>query len=367
MPQLDALRAIAVLLVVIDHWFSKYHIFNRFTDNGSLGVTLFFVLSGYLITAILLNSKTEIERGGSAKQAFKTFYFRRSLRIFPIYYLLLIILLVINAAQMQEQYWWHFLYLSNFYMYVFDIFPGQLSHLWSLSVEEQFYLFWPAFIFLVPRSKLVISFVIGIVFATVFRIASFDLPNHMGRYLMPASLDSFCIGALLAYGQLHASYWYGWVRSNMNKLLAAFFLIFLCFIYAQTKMQTPMADYAVLGVYYLLISSLFVLVIMKCSIGITNKYLAPVLNNKGLLYLGKISYGLYLYHNFIPEIYNIEFPEVLEPVSLYFVQLFRLALLVLLATASWYLIEKPLLKLKDKYGAKRPVIKPELSLSKASV
>src|SRR5687767_3808258 len=102
MPQLDALRAFAVFLVIISHWFSREHIVNRYTDNGTLGVTLFFVLSGYLITGILLKNKNSIEQGGSIKSALKTFYIRRSLRIFPVYYLLIFVLLIFNVADIQR-------------------------------------------------------------------------------------------------------------------------------------------------------------------------------------------------------------------------------------------------------------------------
>src|SRR6476620_2899804 len=91
--QLDTLRAFAVGMVLLSHWFSPKHIINKYTLNGTLGVTLFFVLSGFLITGILLRTKTSIENRLSLREAFKTFYIRRSLRIFPVYYLLLFILL----------------------------------------------------------------------------------------------------------------------------------------------------------------------------------------------------------------------------------------------------------------------------------
>ena len=98
--QLDSLRAIAVIMVIISHWFSNEHFLNRFTANGVNGVTLFFVLSGFLITGLLLKSKYKVEEGSSMWSAFKVFYMRRSLRIFPVYYLLLFISLVFNLASL---------------------------------------------------------------------------------------------------------------------------------------------------------------------------------------------------------------------------------------------------------------------------
>src|SRR5438105_11085010 len=104
MPQLDSLRAFAVLLVIISHWFSRQHFLNRFADNCILGVTLFFVLSGYLITNILLANKNVIDNGGLLGSAYKTFYIRRSLRIFPIYYLLIIILFSLNFSDIGKSF-----------------------------------------------------------------------------------------------------------------------------------------------------------------------------------------------------------------------------------------------------------------------
>ena len=137
MPQLDTLRAFAVLLVIISHWMPAENILNRYLYNGISGVTLFFVLSGFLITGILLKSKEKIDAGGSMKQALKTFYIRRSLRIFPLYYLVICIAWIFNESGIRENFGWHFFYLSNFYFWKHWHWQEHLSHLWSLSVEEQ--------------------------------------------------------------------------------------------------------------------------------------------------------------------------------------------------------------------------------------
>jgi peptidoglycan/LPS O-acetylase OafA/YrhL len=359
MPQLDGLRAFAVVLVIISHWFSKDHFLNRFTDNGALGVTLFFVLSGYLITAILLRNKESIERGSSLKNALKTFYIRRSLRIFPIYYLLIILLLIFNVAAIQKSFSWHFFYLSNFYLWHIGQFPGSLSHFWSLAVEEQFYMFWPALIFLVPRSKLVVAFAGFILFATVFRVMFYSPPNHMGRFLMPASLDSFCIGGLLAYGQQYGTSWYKKLDQNFSSVILATTVIFIAYIVVDYKLNSPAKDYLLLGAYFLIISVLFGLIIMRCSKGINNKFVGSFLNNRFIIYLGKISYGLYLFHNFIPYFYNIPLPKFLSPASLYIVQIIRLVALIGLSSLSWLFIEKPILRLKERFSYKAKTVPSE--------
>jgi peptidoglycan/LPS O-acetylase OafA/YrhL len=188
-PQLDSLRAIAVLLVIISHWFSAQHFLNRYVPNGIFGVTLFFVLSGFLITSILLKIKTKLEAGGSHGEAFKVFYVRRSLRIFPAYYLLLFILVVLNLASVRDSFWWHFFYVSNFYFWIKGAFAGSLSHLWSLAVEEQFYFVWPAIILLVPWRFLTSVLLAGVLTGFLFRWVMVTDLSDMGRLLKPGSHD----------------------------------------------------------------------------------------------------------------------------------------------------------------------------------
>jgi peptidoglycan/LPS O-acetylase OafA/YrhL len=151
MPELDTLRGMAVLLVVIFHGFSfaatvsKFsgiaRIFVAATAGGWTGVNLFFVLSGFLITGILFDSK-------SRPDYYSRFYIRRALRILPAFYLLLLLLLVLPRTGLFEQrhVGWPFVVLSFFYLANMTGFfgvPGQYGALWSLAVEEHFYLLWP--------------------------------------------------------------------------------------------------------------------------------------------------------------------------------------------------------------------------------
>ncbi len=153
-PQFDSLRAIAVLLVIVHHWVPENSILN-YTPNGPLGVNIFFVLSGFLITGILLKSKKQVETHGLArKTVFRNFYIRRTLRIFPIYYLLLIVLWYLKDPSIQKDGVYYFTYTSNFLFYSEQFFPGRLAHLWPLAVEEQFYIIWPFLIIFTLRKYL---------------------------------------------------------------------------------------------------------------------------------------------------------------------------------------------------------------------
>ena len=143
--QLDALRGIAVAAVAYSHWIAPRYQFG--IRWGTAGVTLFFVLSGYLISGILLDCRTQSDR----PFALRSFYARRFLRIFPLYDLVLLILFAVNLPPVRQTIFWHLTYLSNFYFLHHGGWHGPISIFWTLAVEEQFYLFWPAILLFVPN------------------------------------------------------------------------------------------------------------------------------------------------------------------------------------------------------------------------
>ena len=164
MPELDTIRGIAVLLVLFFHGFGfRYGIegfpklFVAATLPGWMGVNLFFVLSGFLITGILLDSKPKADY-------YRTFYIRRALRILPLYYAVLLLLAVLaRTGWVNRQASWAFLGLSFFYLsnvtVLFGV-PMQYGVLWSLAVEEHFYLLWPAAVRSLSRHRVA---VVGVV------------------------------------------------------------------------------------------------------------------------------------------------------------------------------------------------------------
>ncbi|MGL4555431.1 MAG: acyltransferase family protein, partial [Gemmataceae bacterium] len=136
-PQLDTLRLLAFLAVF------AYHLDDRRYAYGWMGVPLFFALSGFLITRLLL-----LHESGSVGRDLGVFYARRTLRIFPLYYATLAALL---ALGMLPRPGWYFAYLMNVDLFVTNVWPGRTVHFWSLCVEEQFYLLYPAVLLLWPR------------------------------------------------------------------------------------------------------------------------------------------------------------------------------------------------------------------------
>ena len=151
MPQLDSLRTIAVFGVMLHHFWPEAEIRAGLTF-GFLGVQLFFVLSGFLITGILLRGREVAHRTQqSARKSFGLFYARRFLRIFPLFYATLAVAWWVGLPEVRDSVFWHLAYASNIYFVHIGDWHGSISHLWSLAVEEQFYLVWPFIILLTPR------------------------------------------------------------------------------------------------------------------------------------------------------------------------------------------------------------------------
>ena len=351
--QLDSIRAIAVLMVILHHWTNNIPVFN-FLADGELGVNIFFVLSGFLITRILLNGRKQIDEHGLKKTAvFKNFYIRRSLRIFPIYYLLLIILLLIDDPNIKNDGLYYFTYTSNYLFYSGQFWPDKISHLWSLAVEEQFYLLWPWLVILIHRRLLpyviALFIVIGISSNYIFT------DNGWWVYLLtPACFDAFGIGAALSYCIVYR-------QDTLHFLNKRFYLIaFISFLLLVLRMY---------GFYFLptrTIHSFFgVIIIYYCVVRNDLKMPNLVFNNRFLQWLGKISYGIYLYHVMIPGLwkavlhqfsllnidllYNEAMPLVFKSTWL-FIQHF--IVLIIISALSWSLIEKPLNMLKEKFSQK---------------
>jgi peptidoglycan/LPS O-acetylase OafA/YrhL len=156
-------------MVLLQHWFSFEFVKTFYL--GLQGVLLFFALSGFLITNILLKNKQEVENGTTTNaKVLKTFYFRRTLRIFPIYYLTLIFLYLFSFKGLDGKTIWYALYASNIYTFIHQKWDGIIGPLWSLAVEEQFYLVWPFLILLVPAKRLMYFFIGCILSAPVLRL-----------------------------------------------------------------------------------------------------------------------------------------------------------------------------------------------------
>ena len=189
-PQLDTLRAIAVTSVLVTHLLLSF-------GPAHHGVRLFFVISGFLITTILLKQRDDPAQPLGNK--LRTFCIPWLIRIWPIYYATLLAAALVNLDGIDASLPWHLLYLSNFYyMKLGSWDPWITGHLWSLSVEEQFYLIWPPIVLLVPRRALVWVLGAGAATAVAYRWGMTYAEVAFPDIGTPAAFDALCMGGALA-------------------------------------------------------------------------------------------------------------------------------------------------------------------------
>jgi peptidoglycan/LPS O-acetylase OafA/YrhL len=351
--QLDSIRAIAVILVIISHWIPTTNLINRI-PNGAIGVDIFFVLSGFLISKILFDNRNKAEELNIPKSTLiKNFYVRRTLRIFPIYYLTIFALLFFSKStgtNIQSAFVYLVTYTSNFYFFNIQGWDGMVSHLWSLAVEEQFYLIWP-WIILFSSKKHFLHIISIFIFIGV--LSQYLMGGvKMSSVLTFTCFDAFGLGAILS-----------WVITYSKDKLKKFYLIismvsaisFFFFIIGliQNKWTfIPLRTIVSLITLWLITY----IIINRDTNSLKFKF---ILNNRVLIFLGKISYGLYLYHNIIPstlnsKIINIYINPLLPDLlyKKYWGQLFLLENAILLIAFSWLsfiFIEKRFLNLKKYF------------------
>jgi peptidoglycan/LPS O-acetylase OafA/YrhL len=299
--QLDGVRAVAVILVIISHWFPG-DIVGKF-GLGAIGVDIFFVLSGFLITRILIVERLNYELNPTANSRLKVirnFMVRRSLRIFPIYYLLLVLLIIFkdqfpNPVSLDWE--WYFFYLQNILFYINQAWPGgKLSHLWSLAVEEQFYLFWPWLILFVSHKwllKIMLSFFfIGI--ACIYLLPVLK-PGYNADLLTPSCMQAFAAGGILAYCHIFKKN----IFSSYNRVFGVLGLLaFGILALGHVGVLPSIVDLRTLV-------SMITVGLISSLLYHPNALLYKwILGNKPIVFIGKISYGVYLFHNFVPLLVN---------------------------------------------------------------
>lgn len=367
---LDTLRAFAVTFVLLGHWGVPEHLgtmgarlFNGLVPNPKFGVDLFFVLSGFLITSILLNAN----EGDEKKMAILgNFIARRTLRIFPIYYLSILALVLLGNPFVMEHAGWFLTYTGNILFYREGAW-NSMAHTWSLSVEEQFYLVWPwLLVFVSPRYlKYVfyLSILIGIG-STLYFVKLRTPPETFGIYLMPTCMQAFGIGGLYAYCSRNDR-----ERRLFTKVVNILLPVaLLCHFYWSFS-----ADGGHFNYWFRTVDSVISIWLIHFTITARQSWMKKnVLENRLLTRIGRISYGIYLYHFDFPWVFSRLVTKIwgagsAVPAFLthnYFITFFiQLILLFALCAISFEWIEKPILKLKrlfeyrhDKGADRRGVV-----------
>ncbi len=344
-PSLDGIRAISALFVIIGHfsylylgffenYFGKilgptiaYSIGNQYT-----GVSFFFVLSGFLITNLLI---IEHEKSGTIN--YKQFFFKRVFRIFPAFYFYaLIIFLFLKKsailAYSNQDIWASLTYTHNYFS---DLNPWHIGHFWSLSLEEQFYLFWPI-LFLLFHKRLGKKLSLGVILLSpaIRLITYFLFVEWRGRIsiMTHTRLDSLLFGAYLAYlyreGQFQKLY------KKIEKYKLQYLFLFQILFLSRLLQTIFQGKYILLLGFSLDAFSMCGLIIYAIN---SKDRLVRFLNYPFVIHLGTLSYGLYLWQ--MPFVWSAYKSDYLA---------LRIFLIYVMANISYIFIETPFMKLRDK-------------------
>jgi len=393
-PKLDSIRCFAVLAVIFAHifqiWTWERDTFDLF-PLGNAGVVAFFVLSGFLITGLLLDEPTD----QPLAQSFKNFYMRRTLRIFPIYYLYLLVIFAFDLGAFKIE-WsdptaapggplltirdtglFPWLYLTNIWIYNHASWLTFNSPLWTLSVEEQFYLVWPFIVlFLRDRPRALVTVFTAVcalsIGARLYLFLALGYTNttpHIEVFTF-TNLDFLAAGGLLALA--HRRY-----GEAIGKYGVPLLLLGLVMYYATVQFTDH--SRALAAVYWTF--GKFGMAVAAAGLVLYSLHSNPrytLLHNPVTMRLGKISYGMYLYHNILVFHYReisslvglnpaalVDYDPATNMLSDPTVALWPkllgvivcLVLVIFVAELSYRFIERPILKLKNRFRS-QPLPQP---------
>lgn len=378
-PALDGIRGLAVLMVLLCHLFVRnptpnaslpVRVVTLLFASGWTGVDLFFVLSGFLITGILYDTR-------ESPHFFRNFYARRALRIFPLYYAFLLLLIVISVAQ--GHHWYlrgTLLYLT--YLHTLLLGPVgystapwvNINHLWSLAIEEQFYFIWPVSVFLLAtKRRIVAGALVGTAISIAIRCwAEWSGLVHTYPYAVyswtPACLDGLLGGAVLAM----------LVRSRIrNTVLRWAPRVFLAGEVLILTLLFTLPSFSPIYSPFMATIGYVLLAVMFCGlIGSAlrvNSTSARLFSNSLLRMFGRYSYGLYVYHFFLHGLLEHRFHSFFEAhthsklLSLFGTGSVLLLLSLALAALSFHFFEQPILQLKRYFPDRgnRPKLRQDVA------
>ncbi len=372
-PNLEGLRFFAFFLVFINHatgclgynnQSAKFDfIRSHFFWSGDLGVSFFFVLSGFLITYLLLKEK-EL----SGRINIKNFYIRRVLRIWPLYFLIVVMCLFVfpmldntlpkwfpigvNIADLNK--WFYLTFTGNFDYIYNGITNVLIGVLWSVSIEEQFYLFWPLIIAFIPNKYLLKTFLLIIIGSIAFRFFYAQGNSMIIKYHSLSCISDLASGAVIAYLAFQKNVITWMEKISKRKII---------FVYLLLIVLVPLRFYSwKFGVYYnhassimpLVFSSIFAFIIMEQNYATNSFY--KIKNWKLISSFGKYTYGMYCYHMivffstlFIFHLMGIDIQSMSKYTFLFivFVSFFST---ILVAELSYHYYESFFLRLKNRFS-----------------
>ena len=363
-PYLDVVRFIAAFMIVIYHgyeawrgWFGEIgflsggtyktltpfgKLINMMLKNFEIGVDIFFLLSGFLITYILIKEK---ERFGKIN-IFK-FIVRRTLRIWPLYFLLIAVapLLVSWLNANEPNYLVNALFVNNFHAIATQKWTYPFAHFWSICIEEHFYLIWPFIIMFIPNKHLMKVFATLILFSIGFRMYSVMTNDYPWFTLY---LHTFSRMDILVLGAIGA--WF-YAKKPFKVNLSRYYRILLWVVLIAAFCLEPVVNWN--SVFLAGFKKFFymgIIAVLLLDYNFNDKFRHVLKPNSIFHYFGKISYGIYMYGNILLLIIMKKMMFKWEIDNLYVYILFVTVLSLLVPAISYELIEKPILKLKNRFS-----------------
>ncbi len=368
---LDAFRFFAFFKVFLLHVpitsAVAFPVFGFLKKGGGIGVSFFFVLSGFLISYLLIHEKISTN-----KVDIKKFFIRRTLRIWPLFFLIIILMFVLpvniktlflgfNEYGYGYDLDWHFsfFFLENYKMYLTDMHPNAttITMFWTLCIEEHFYILWVFAMFFIPKNRILLFLICSVILAIVSRfIEPLVIHNeHIETQEIFTNLDFFAIGGILGY----------FVAKNFEKVAGfidsiPFFIrvLTVLIVIAFVVFQSEIYPY-----HYPSVGNVFrptvIAILFTCLIAvfIPKDSKLKFSDKNPLSYLGKISYGLYIYHAFVMVGLNKIFIHFNLPLvnwaNLSLFMLISFISSVVISSLSYHYFEKPFLRLRERITIKK--------------
>jgi peptidoglycan/LPS O-acetylase OafA/YrhL len=351
-PHLDGLRALAILGVLIEHFGVHLPTMLRY---GPLSVRFFFVLTGYFITLSLWKVKSEIARTPETGYLpLGSYYLARMLRIGPPFYLALLVGAVFGIVEVRTNFFWLATFQANNHFAFLGYWPGSIAHFWSLAVQEQFYMLWPIVVLTLPRRWFIPAMAGFILFGLGFRIFCIaTATSTITRWVtLFGCIDSFAVGALIAYCKEFK--WLQRIAQLRPLILSAIPLAAIASFFLGRALMTLPENNIALALTES-VDEIFLAWLLVSSItGVKGRY-GSFLSWSPLVYLGRISYGIYVYHVFIIILVSplLSHYGLTESHASFIRLAILFALTLALASLSWHYLEQPFIAWKSALAERR--------------